>query len=198
MEQIFRRTSPNLANCKERRVPTSILPLLDTNGSVKESTVFLLGHALWQSSRTKFSVAWLEICRPVMRHYHIGEIQRPFRRPHIQVMRDKKVYESALPNSTSMAQQHCSYPVNYHQTQPKLDSTKRRHQQLWPTLTPRINRIISNALIELTPNIAILLGVHGTRSTLCVLDVVCSYLVCFFFECVCCYFVLVLVLASRP
>jgi hypothetical protein len=41
-------------------------------------------------------------------------------------------------------------------------------------LTPRINRISSIALIELTLNIARLLGFLGTRSILCVLDVVCS------------------------
>jgi hypothetical protein len=58
-------------------------------------------------------------------------------------------------------------------------------------LTPRINRISSIALIELTPNIARLLGFLGTRSILCVLDVVCSLLVCFLV--VCCYVVLVLV-----
>jgi hypothetical protein len=46
-------------------------------------------------------------------------------------------------------------------------------------LTPRINRISSIGLIELTPNIASLLGVLGTHSTLCVPDVVCSCHVCF-------------------
>jgi hypothetical protein len=58
-------------------------------------------------------------------------------------------------------------------------------------LDPRMNRISSIALIEVTPNIARLLGVLGTRRTLCVLDVVCSCLVCFLV--VCCYLVLVLV-----
>jgi hypothetical protein len=63
-------------------------------------------------------------------------------------------------------------------------------------LAPRNNRISLIGLIKLTPNIASLLSVLGSRSTLCVLDVVCSCLVCFLS--VCCYFVLVLVLDFRP
>jgi hypothetical protein len=53
----FRRTSSNLSSCKGRRMLTNILLLVDTNGFVKELTLFLLGLALLQSSRTKFSVA---------------------------------------------------------------------------------------------------------------------------------------------
>jgi hypothetical protein len=69
-----------------------------------------------------------------------------------------------------------------------------RHQQLWPTMTL--------GWIGLTPKYRALIGIVGTWSTscdycnclliaLCVLDVVCSYLVCFLS--VCCYFLLVLV-----
>jgi hypothetical protein len=63
-------------------------------------------------------------------------------------------------------------------------------------LTPRINRISSIAFIELNPNVTRLFGVLGTRGTLGVPDDVCSCLVCFLS--VCCYFVLVLVLAAWP
>jgi hypothetical protein len=57
MEQIFRRTSSNLPNCKERRMLANILPLVHTNGPVKILTLFLPGLALLQSPRTKRSIA---------------------------------------------------------------------------------------------------------------------------------------------
>jgi hypothetical protein len=57
MEHLFRRTSSDLANCKERSVLINILPLVETNGSVKELTLFLPGLALLQSPRTKYLVA---------------------------------------------------------------------------------------------------------------------------------------------
>jgi hypothetical protein len=57
MEQIFRRTSSNLSNRKERRVVINILPLVDTNGSVKELTFFLPGLALLQLPRIKYPVS---------------------------------------------------------------------------------------------------------------------------------------------
>jgi hypothetical protein len=50
---------------------TNILPLDDTNGSVKNLTLFLPGLTLLQSPRTKYLVAWLEIFRPVTRHHRI-------------------------------------------------------------------------------------------------------------------------------
>jgi hypothetical protein len=46
MEQIVTRTSSELSNYKERRLLASILPLVDTNGSVKKLTLFLPGPAL--------------------------------------------------------------------------------------------------------------------------------------------------------
>jgi hypothetical protein len=46
MKQIFRRTSSNLSCYKERRVLPNILPLVDTNDSVKELTLFLHGLAV--------------------------------------------------------------------------------------------------------------------------------------------------------
>jgi hypothetical protein len=57
MEQIFRRTSSNLSCYKERRVLPNILPLVDTNGSIKKLTLFLPGLALLQSPRNKYLVA---------------------------------------------------------------------------------------------------------------------------------------------
>jgi hypothetical protein len=57
MEQIVGRTSSKLPNYKERRLLASILPLVDTIGSVKELTLFLPGLALLQSPRTKYLVA---------------------------------------------------------------------------------------------------------------------------------------------
>jgi hypothetical protein len=61
------QTSPD---AKGRRVWTNIFPLVHTNGSVKKLILFLLGHALLQSSRTKLSVSWLKIFRPGTRHCH--------------------------------------------------------------------------------------------------------------------------------
>jgi hypothetical protein len=57
MEQIVKRTSSKLPNYKERRLLASILPLVDTNGSVKKLTLFIPGLALLQSPRTKYLVA---------------------------------------------------------------------------------------------------------------------------------------------
>jgi hypothetical protein len=56
---------------KGRRVWINVLPLVHTNGSVKTLTLFLPGLALLHSPRTKYSIAWLEIFRPVRRHCHI-------------------------------------------------------------------------------------------------------------------------------
>jgi predicted transcriptional regulator len=57
MGHIFRRASSKLSSCKQRRVLTDILPLVDTNDSVEKLTLLILGHTLLQSSRTKSSVA---------------------------------------------------------------------------------------------------------------------------------------------
>jgi hypothetical protein len=84
----------------------------------------------------------------------------------------------------------------------KLASTKRRHPQLWPTMTL--------GWIGLTSKYRALWGIIGTWSAscdscnclliaLCVLDIVCSCLVCFLS--VYCYLVIVLVfglLALKP
>jgi hypothetical protein len=47
----------NSPDSKERRAWTNVLPLVHTNGFVKKLILFLLGHALLQSSRTKLSIA---------------------------------------------------------------------------------------------------------------------------------------------
>jgi hypothetical protein len=57
MEQIVERMSSKLPNYKERRLLASILPLVDTNGSVKKLTLLLPGLALLKSPRTKYSIA---------------------------------------------------------------------------------------------------------------------------------------------
>jgi hypothetical protein len=49
MEQIVERMSSKLPNYKERRLLASILPLVDTNGSVKKLTLVLPGLALLKS-----------------------------------------------------------------------------------------------------------------------------------------------------
>jgi hypothetical protein len=135
MEQIFRRTSSNLANFKERRVLTNILPLVDTKGSVKELTLFLPGRAPLQSSRIKSSVAWLEIFRPGTRHCRIWRTLATFSKTSLPCDVSKKPYKRALPY------QHW-YLISIY---PATSTTMTNHD-------PRMNRISSIVLVELPPN----------------------------------------------
>jgi hypothetical protein len=180
MKQIFRRISWNLPNRKERRVLTIILPLVDPNGFVKKLTLFLPGLAPLQSLRTKFSVAWLEIFRPGTRHHRIWGTSTTFplktSQPCDEIQEDLQICTSP--------DQHQWLDHNCHQVSAESRSKKMKESMTMTNLTPRINRISSIALIELTPNIASLLSLLGTHSTLCVLDVVCCCLVCFLSLCV--------------
>jgi hypothetical protein len=54
------------------------LPFVDTNGSVKKLTLFLHGLASLQSSRTQFSVTWLQIFRPSTKHHRIWRTSTTF------------------------------------------------------------------------------------------------------------------------
>jgi hypothetical protein len=74
-----------------------------------------------------------------------GELQWPFRRSHIHVMRDKKTYKSALPNSTSTVQHHCSFTNNRHQT-----SAEAKNQKIKESTTTTNMPL---GCIGLTPNI---------------------------------------------
>jgi hypothetical protein len=146
MGQIVERTSSKLPNYKERRLLASILPLVDTNGSVKKLTLLLPGLALLQSPRTKYLVAWLVFIRFVRQIYHQWRT-------------------SAIPPKTSQPcdviqgdLQNMHFP-NQHQQLNNTTATSSttinlkwsksqgewRHQQLWPTMTL--------GWIGLTPNI---------------------------------------------
>jgi hypothetical protein len=147
-----------------------------------------------QSPRTKYSIAWLEIFRPVKRHYHIWRTsmilpktshQCDARKEDMQICTSQLFFVSP-----TTLQLHPQPPSSFCWNESQGEW---RHQQLWPTMTL--------GWIGLTPNI-VLLGIVGTWSTSCdfcncllfalgVLDSVCSCLECFLS--VYCYLVLVLV-----
>jgi hypothetical protein len=147
MEQIFRRTSSKLSSCKKKSVLTNILPLDDTNGSVKNLTLFLPGLALLQSPRTKYSIAWLEIFRPITRHCHIWKTSMTLPKTAHQCdarWEDLKICTSQLYiGSSTTLQLHHQLPSIFCWSE---SQGKWRHQQLWPIMTL--------GWIGLTPNIA--------------------------------------------
>jgi hypothetical protein len=110
------RTFPD---AKGRRVWTNILPLVHTNGSVKKLILFLLGRALLQSSRNKFSIAWLEIFRPAQDVVIYGGPQQSLWRPRHHVMRFMKTSNFALPKSTSTAQPQLPSSFSWRRNQGK-------------------------------------------------------------------------------
>jgi hypothetical protein len=143
----FRRTSSNLSSCKGRRILTNILPLDDTNGSVKNLSLFLPGLALLQSPRTKYSIAWLEISRPVTRHCHIYRTSMTLLKTSLPC----DVIQEDLQNCTSQVNINSSTTLQLHHQLPSSfcwseSQGEWRHQQLWPTMTL--------GWIGLTPNIA--------------------------------------------
>jgi hypothetical protein len=149
VEQIFRRTSSNLANHKERRVAINILPLVDTNGSIKKLTLFLPRLAPLQSSRTKFSVAWLEVFRPGMRHHRIWRTSTTFPKTSHPCNVSKstyKIYTSELNvnNSTTLWLPHRlpSISTEARVKQMKESTTMMNHD-------PRMNTISSLVSYEL-------------------------------------------------
>jgi hypothetical protein len=199
MEQIFRRTSSNLSICKGIKVLTNILPLIDTNCSVKKLTLFLPGLTLLQSPRTKYLVAWLVFIRfvgHVCHQWHTSAIPLKTSQPCDLIQKDlQKCTSQVNINGSTTLQLHHQLPSSICWSEGQGEW---RHQQLWPTITL--------GWIGLTPNIA-RLGIVGTWSTscdscnclliaMCVLDIVCSCFVCFLR--VYCYLVHVLILASRP
>jgi hypothetical protein len=180
MEHIVRRTSSKLSNYKERRLLASILPLLDTNCSVKKLTLFLPGPTLLQSPRTKYLVAWLVLIRFVGRvcqQWHTSAIP-------LKTSQSCDVIQEDLQNCTSQVNINGSTTLQLHHQLPSnffwsKSQGEWRHQQLWPTMT--LGWIGLTQYHEL-------LGIIDTWSTsrdfcncllfaLCVLDSVCSYLV---------------------
>jgi hypothetical protein len=172
---------------------TNILPLVHTNGSVKILTLFLPGLTLLQLPRTKYLVAWLVIIRSVrhVRHqWHTSAIPLKTSQPCDVIQEDLQL---------------CTSQININGSTNAIKFLLKRESRRMETSTtmanhdPRTNRT--------NPKYHALLGIVGTWSTscdfcncllfaLCVLDSVCSCLMCFLS--VCCYFVLVLVLAYRP
>jgi hypothetical protein len=165
----------------------SILPLVDTNGSVKELTLFLPGLALLQSPRTKYLVAWLvfnRFVRRVCQRWHTLAITLKTSQPCDVIQEDQKICTSQLDiGSSTTLQLHHQLPSIFCWSESQGEW---RHQQLWPTRTL--------GWIGLTPKNRALLSIVGTWSTpcyfcnclwfaLCVLDSVCSCLVCFLNVC---------------
>jgi hypothetical protein len=98
------------------------------------------------------------------------------------VLQYKKTYKPGHPKPTSMTQQHCNFNTNCHRVSAKEIVKKIKEPTTMTNHDPRINRISSNSLIELTPNIARLLGSL-------ILVVPCVFLMlivgaCVFLECV--------------
>jgi hypothetical protein len=147
MEHIFIRTSSNLPNRKERRVLKITLPLVDTNGSVKKLTLFLPGLASLQSSRTKFSVTWLQIFRPSTRHHRIWRTSTTFPKTSHPCNVSKTTYKVCTSElkcqqlNNTAATSSTTIDLNWSESQGEW-----RHQQLWPTMTL--------GWIGLTPNYA--------------------------------------------
>jgi hypothetical protein len=137
MDQIFWRTSSNpLQLQKEEECGQNIFPLVHTNGSVKILTLFLPGLALLQSPRTKYSVAWLEIFRPVTRHCHIWRTSMTLSKTSHQSdarREDLKICTSQLYiGSSTTLQLHHQLPSSFRWSESQGEW---RHQQLWPTMT---------------------------------------------------------------
>jgi hypothetical protein len=141
MDQIFRRMSSNLSSCKERSTLINILPLVDTTALSRSwpCSSLDLHFCSRQGPRTQLlDYKFLGLARDIVIY---EELQQSLWRPHNHVMRFKETHKSALPKSTSMAQQ-------------RLPSSKKMKESVTMTnLTPRINRISSIALIQPTPNI---------------------------------------------
>jgi hypothetical protein len=147
MEQTSEGRLQNFSSCKGRRVLTNILPLDDTNDSVKNLTLFLPGLALLQSPRTKYSIAWLEIVRPVTRHCHIWRTSMTF----LKTSQPCDLTQKDLQNYTSQVNINGSITLQLHHQLPSSicwseSQGEWRHQQLWPTMTL--------GWIGLTPSIA--------------------------------------------
>jgi hypothetical protein len=199
MEQIVKRTSSKLLNYKETRLLASILPLVDTNGSVEELTLILPGLALLQSLRTKYLVSWLVFLRIVKRVCH------QWRTSAIPLKTSQlcDVKQEDLRNCTSQVNTNGSTTLQLYLQLPSSfcwgeSQGKWRPQQLWPTMTL--------GWIGPTPKRRELLGIVGTWSTscdlcncllfaLCILDSVLQ-LSCVLLECVL-YLVLMIDLASQ-
>jgi hypothetical protein len=159
-----------------------MLPLVDTNGSVEKLTLFLPGLTLLWSPRTKYSIAWLEIFRPVKRHCHIWRTSTTFPRTSHPCTVSKSTYKICtsklyVNRSTTLRLPHRLPPIS---TEARVN--KMKESTTMANHDPGMNRT--------TPKYRALLGIVGTWSTscdfcncllfaLCVLDSVCSCLDCF-------------------
>jgi hypothetical protein len=178
--------SSNLSSCKERRILTNILPLDDTDGSVKNLTLFLPGLVFLQSPRTKYSIAWLEIFRPVTRHCHIWRTSMTLQKTSHQSdarQEDLQICTSQLYIDSSTPLQLHQQPTSNFSWSQKLEN---KGDNGYGQRAPRMYRT--------NPEYRALLGIVGTWSTscdfcncllfaLCVLDSVCSCLMCFLNVC---------------
>jgi hypothetical protein len=143
----------SLVDTLPRSVKTICLRFIP-NGYVKELTLFLPGLALLQSSRTKFSVAWLEIFRSGTRHHHIWRTSTTFPKTSHPCNVSKstyKIYTSEL-NVNSITTLRLPHRL------PSI-STEARVKQMKESTTmtnhdPRMNRISSFVSYELPPNTA--------------------------------------------
>jgi hypothetical protein len=147
MEQIFGRPSSNHSSWKREEECGQLFCLWFTPTALSRKRIlFLLGHALLQSSRTKFSVAWLGIFRPGTRHCHIwraSTIHLKTSQPCDLIQKDLQDYTPQVNiNGSTTLQLYHQLPSSFCWSE---SQGKWRHPQLGPTMTP--------GWIGLTPNI---------------------------------------------
>jgi hypothetical protein len=152
VEQIFRRTSSNLSNHKERRVAIIVLPLVDTNGSVNELTFFLPRLALLQLPWIKYLVSWLEISRPITRCYHIWRNSMTL----LKTSHSSDVRQEGLRVCTPQLNVNGSttlhLPHRLLSSSMKASINKKKASTSVTNHDPRMKRIRSIVLVELPPN----------------------------------------------
>jgi hypothetical protein len=148
---IVRRTSSNLSRCKTKKSVDKYFAFGSHQRLCQETNLVPPWTCTFAVVKDQVLGCLTRIFfRPGMRHFHIWRTWRP--RNH--VMRYKKTYKSALPTSTSMAQQHCNFTTNCHQVSAEVKVKKMKESMTTTNLTPRINRISSISLIELTSHTA--------------------------------------------
>jgi hypothetical protein len=126
-----------------------IFCLVETNGFVKNLTLFLPGLAPLQSLRTKFSVAWLEIFRPGMRHCRIWRTSPTFPKTLQPCDVSKKTFKLCTSQILMNGSSTTTIKIST-----EAVSRKMKTSTVMINHDPRNNRTSSIALIEPTPSIA--------------------------------------------
>jgi hypothetical protein len=134
---------------------TNILPLDDTNGSVKNLTLFLSGLALLQSPRTKYSIAWLEILRPVTRHHRKGRTSTTFPKTSHLCNVSKSTYKICTsklndnsPTTLRLPHQLPSISTEARVKQMKESTTMPNHDPRMNRTNPKYRELIGILVLE--------------------------------------------------